>query len=146
MTTTTTHTTRTTLHIYSYTTPSTLYIISVILITIIVLILMYFCINDNTRHVIITGFYYLVLFLIKIILFVPALLTLLYCYIYKAFVFIGIKFKNRSKIDIYIQKNAVINNTDSTTDIYTDTNTDTDTDTITDTINFILSCYTCLSY
>ena len=141
MSSTTLHTT-TTSRFHTYTAPSTLYIISAILISIIVLILIYFCINDNTRHVIITGFYYLVLFLIKIILFVPALLVLLYCYIYKAFVFIGTKFKNKSKIDIYIQNNAVINNTDSNTD----TDTDTDTDTTTDTIKFILSCYTCLSF
>ena len=129
------HTFTTTIRISSFGSPSNAYIISVVLIGIIILILMYFCISDNSRNVMLTLFYWFCLLIIKIIMLVPALLALLYCYTYKAFVFIGHKIKKKRRIDVVLHTIVNINNTDATTD-------DTP-DTITDTIDFILKCYTC---
>jgi hypothetical protein len=135
MSNTTIHTSTTTSRIGLLSAPSTAYIITVILIGIIVVILMYFCINDHTRHIMIKCSYFLFLLIIKIILFVPALLVLLYCYSYKTFVFIAKKFKKKSQIDVVLHTIVIINNTDSTTD--------TNIDKISYTINFILKCYSC---
>ena len=138
-----------TTHIDSYPTPSKYYIISTILIIIIILILVYFCCSDTSRHIMIALLHWFIFMLIKIIMFVPAILILLYCYIYKAFVFIGNKLKNKQKIEIELHTSVVINNTDTTTNTTTDTTTNTTTDTFTDmptdmiteTIGFILYCY-----
>jgi len=127
--------TSTTSRIGSYTAPSNAYIITVVLIGIIIIILMYFCISENSRNVMIVGFYWFCLLILKIILFVPALVVLLYCYIYKAFVFIGKKIKNKSKIDIYLQNSVVINNIDSITVVSTDASSDM--------INMVFRFYTC---
>ena len=137
----------TTSHIGSYAAPSNAYIITVVLIGIIIIILMYFCISENSRNVMITLFYWFCLLILKIIMFVPALLALLYCYTYKAFIFISKKIKTNPRIDVVLHTIVVINNTDVSTDISSDTTidmiTDTPIDTITDTIRFILKCYTC---
>ena len=145
----------TTIHIHTTTSrigllsaPSTAYIITVILIGIIVVILMYFCISENSRNVMITLFYWFCLFIVKIIMFVPALLALLCCYSYKAFVFIGQKIKKKSRIEVVLHTIVVINNTDSIIDdtpinSSADTTMNTPIDSITDTINFIIKCYSC---
>jgi hypothetical protein len=129
------HTSTTTSRIGLLSAPSTAYIITVILICIIIVILMYFCISENSRNVMITLFYWFCSLILKIIILGPALLALLYCYSYKSFVFIAKKFKKKSQIDIVLHTIVVINNTDSTTD--------TSIHSITDTINFILKCYSC---
>ena len=123
----------------SYASPSNFYIISVVLIGIILLILFYFCINDTTRHAMIALLYWVFLLIVKIIMFIPAILALLYCYIYKAFVFICKKIKNKLQIEVELQNSVV----DFNTGVTTDTSTDTTTDMTTETIGFILYCYSC---
>ena len=125
--------------------PSNAYIISAVLISIIAIILMYFCISDNSRHVMIKLYWWFCFFLAKIVMLVPSILVLLYCYIYKSCLFIGAKYKNRKQIDIVFHNIVVVNNTDTntdtTTDVTTDVSTDVSTDKITYIINFILKCY-----
>jgi hypothetical protein len=129
----------------SYSTPSNYYIISTFLIVIIILILLYFCFSDASRHTMFALLYWVFLLIVKILMFIPAILILLYCYIYKAFVFIGKKINSKLHIDaeVELQNSVVIINTDATTDTNTDTTIDTTIDTITETIGFILYCYSC---
>jgi len=129
----------TTSHIGSYTAPNNAYIITVVLIGIIIIILMYFCISENSRNVMITLFYWFCALILKIIMLGPALLALLYCYTYKAFIFIRKKNKTNPRIDVVLQTIVVTNNTDVSTDISSDTTIDM----ITYTIGFIVKCYTC---
>jgi hypothetical protein len=149
MSSTTLHTYTTVLRTYTTTsrigslgTPSNSYIMTVVFIGIIVLILMYFCISENSRNVMITLFYWLCLLIVKIIMLVPALLGLLYCYTYKAFVFIAQKIKKKPRIEIVLHTIVVVPNTDSSTDVSIDTPINTPIDCITHTIDFILKCYT----
>ena len=123
----------------SYSTPSNFYIISAVLIGIIVLILIYLCINDDSRHIMSAILYWLLFLLVKIIMFIPAIVVLLYCYIYKGFVFIGKKIQKQPKIDIELQTSVVIDTTAAATT--NTTSAATTSDTITDTIGFILYCY-----
>jgi hypothetical protein len=128
----------------SYSTPSNFYIISAVLIGIIVLILIYLCINDDSRHIMSAILYWLLFLLVKIIMFIPAIVVLLYCYIYKGFVFIGKKIQKQPKIDIELQTSVVIDTTAAATTNTTSaatTSAATTNDTITDTIGFILYCY-----
>ena len=131
----------TTSRISSLGTPSNSYIMTVVFISIIILILMYFCISENSRNVMITLFYWFCALILKIIMIGPALLALLYCYTYKALEFIAQKIKKKPRIDVVLHNIVVINNTDSSTG--TDTNINITPDPITDTIVFILNCYTC---
>jgi hypothetical protein len=80
-------------------------------------------------------------FLAKIVMLVPSILVLLYCYIYKSCLFIGEKYKNRQQIDVVLHDIIIVNNTDVVTDTTTDVTTDVTTDKITYIINFILKCY-----
>ena len=121
--------------------PSNAYIISAVLISIIAIILMYFCISDNSRHVMIKLYWWFCFFLAKIVMFVPSILVLLYCYIYKSCLFIGAKYKNRQQIDIVLHDIVISNNTNVATDTTTDVTTNAITDKITDIINYILKFY-----
>ena len=125
----------TTSRISSLGTPSNAYIITVVLIGIIVLILMYFCISENSRNVMITLFYWFCALILKIIMIGPALLALLYCYTYKALLFIAHTIKKKPRIDVVLHTIVIINNTDSSTDVSIDS--------IADTIGFIIKCYSC---
>jgi hypothetical protein len=137
--------TQSTSHIGLIKVPSTAYIISAVLISIISIILMYFCISDNSRHVMIKLYWWFCFFLAKIVMLVPSILVLLYCYIYKSCLFISAKYKNRQQIDVVLHDIVVVNNTDvstdTTTDVSTDVTTDVTTDKITHIINYILKCY-----
>jgi len=120
--------------------PNTSYIITLVFIGIIVLILIYFGISENSRNIIIALFYWFCLLIVKIIMLVPSLLALLYCYTYKSLEFIAHKIKKKPKINIVLQNIVVI---DISTDATTDVSTYTPIDNITDTINFILQSYSC---
>lgn len=148
--------TQSTSHIGLNRVPSNTYIISAVLISIIVMILLYFCMSENSRRVMFTLYWWFFFLIVKIVMLVPSILILLFCYIYKAGLFIRKKCKNRATIEIVLQNVVVINNrdvsTDATTDVSTDVSTDvttdvsTDvvpTDSITDSINYILKCYSC---
>ena len=136
-----TTTTRNITHTGSYAAPSNFYIISAVLIGIIVLILIYFCINDDSRHIMSVLLYWLFFLLVKIIMFIPAIVVLLYCYIYKGFVFIGKKIQKQPKIEIELQTSVVVNATAATATSAATTAATATYDTITDTIGFILYCY-----
>jgi hypothetical protein len=136
--------TQSTSHIGLNRVPSNAYIISAVLISIIVMILLYFCMSENSRGVMFTLYWWLFALFVKIVMLVPSILILLFCYIYKAGSFIRKKMKNRANTEIVLENIVVINNTDVTTDTTTDTTTNVPvTDSITDHINYILKCYSC---